>query len=115
MDEEAKEDSKGSDLNSLGMDAFEAGDYSIALSYFEKSLRATRGLCGERHPDTATAYSCLGDVFKATGDFDRALSYCTKAADIHKETLGCEHTSTASSINLLGSIYFAMGDYSKAK
>jgi len=66
---------------------------------------------GPDHPDTATSYNNIGDVYDAKGDYENALVEYRKALEIQLKVLGPDHPDTATSYNNIGAVYDAKGDY----
>ena len=99
-------------------------DYSSFLQYFahyDKALEIRKSLIkqceefyGKEHPDTASSYNNIGNLYADLGDYDKALEYYKLALDIKEKVLGKEHPDTASSYNNIGNVYADLGDYDKA-
>jgi tetratricopeptide (TPR) repeat protein len=58
------------------------GEYSKALSYYEKDVAINLESLPANHPDLACSYSHIGGVYESMGEFSRALSYYEKALAI---------------------------------
>ncbi|MCL1937955.1 MAG: tetratricopeptide repeat protein [Candidatus Azobacteroides sp.] len=89
-------------------------DYSQSLEYYTKALSISEKVLGIEHPDTATTYNNIAEVYYAQGDYDQALEYHTKALNIREKVLGKEHPDTATTYNNIAEVYYAQGDYDQA-
>jgi tetratricopeptide (TPR) repeat protein len=98
----------------LGMTESNKGQYSTALSCYEKALAIDKQTLPPNHPDLATSYSNIGQVYSNMGDYPKALSFYEKALGMRKETLPPNHPSLATSYSNIGQVYSNMGDYPKA-
>jgi tetratricopeptide (TPR) repeat protein len=58
------------------------GEYSKALSYYEKALEIRQKTLPANHPDFAQSYNNIGSVFDSMGEYSKALSYFERALDI---------------------------------
>jgi tetratricopeptide (TPR) repeat protein len=101
-------------LNQLGQLEYDLGKYKNALDYWEESLRTSRKVLGEEHPDTATSYGNLAGLYRSTGEYEKALPLYEKSLLIREKVLGEEHPDTATSYNNLGVFYFGQKNYIKA-
>jgi tetratricopeptide (TPR) repeat protein len=90
------------------------GDYDTALKYYQKSLVIYEKVRGTNHPDTATSYNNIGEVYKSKGEYDKALEFYQKDLAICEEVLGIKDPDTATSYNNIGEVYRAKGEYDKA-
>jgi len=59
---------------------YKLGEYSKALSYYEKNLKINQKMLPENHPDMATLYNNMGEVYRSTGDYSKALSFHEKSS-----------------------------------
>ncbi|MCQ2317771.1 MAG: tetratricopeptide repeat protein, partial [Bacteroidales bacterium] len=89
-------------------------DYERALKYYQTALTNALSYYGEEHPDVATNYNNIGEIYSSQGDYSRALEYHTKSFEILKKIFGEEHPDVATSYNNIGIIYSSQGDYSRA-
>ena len=69
---------------------------------------------GEEHPDTASSYENIGNIYDAKGDYDKGYEYHIQALNIRKKVLGEEHPDMAHSLNNIGAACHAMGGYDLA-
>ena len=90
------------------------GEYSKALSFHEKALGILQETLPPNHPNLATSYNNIGQVYSNMGEYSKALSFHEKALGIRQETLPPNHPYLATSYNNIGQVYSKMGEYSKA-
>ncbi|MDA3942113.1 MAG: tetratricopeptide repeat protein [Bacteroidetes bacterium] len=101
---------KGKVLKSLGISAYQSGDYALAISYYQKALEAydqVNDLSGK-----AAVINNLGLVHKLLGENDKALTFYNQAFTI-QEQLGDERAYATTNINI-ASIYYQLGELDKA-
>ena len=99
-------------ISSFFQEYFSLYDFSLSLSEILLEIRGR--VLGQNHPDIATSYNNIGNVYFYKGDYDRALEYYLKAVKIKESVLGGNHPDTAMSFYNIGMIYSAKGDYDKA-
>ncbi len=80
------------------------GDYSKALSYYEKALEIKEKILPPNHPSLAISYTCHGSVYVEMGDYSKALSYYEKAFEIYGKALPANHPDLAISYNNIGTL-----------
>ena len=90
------------------------GNYTDALSFYEKALSIYQPTLATDTLDVATIYNNIGHVHSNMGNDPEALSYYQKSLDIHQQRLEPDHPSLAISYNNIGLVYKSMGDYSQA-
>ena len=90
------------------------GEYSKALSYYEKSLEIKQQSLPPNHPDLAGSYMNIGNVYDNMGEYSKALSYYEKSLEIKQQSLPPNHPDLAASYMNIGIVYNNMGEYSKA-
>ena len=61
--------------------------------------------CGENHPDTASSYNNLAQVYQEKGELETALDFYNKTLTIKLSTVGDSHPHVASCYNNIGNIY----------
>ncbi|CAF1133141.1 unnamed protein product [Adineta steineri] len=108
------ESRKATIYNQLGRIKNRQGEYSEALTYFEKALEIKQQLLPSNHPTMAHFYHNIGLVYDGMGDYPKALTYYEKAIAIQQQSLPSRHLHLGSSYNNIGSAYRNMGDYPKA-
>ena len=89
-------------------------DYSDALSYYQKALRAAIQRYGENSAIAATCYNNIGSAYSSLGDYQQALQYLQKALKIRLDLFGEKHSDVATSYNNIGFVYSSMGEYQQA-
>ena len=88
--------------------------YDRALELESQLMHLREELYGVDHPDTATSYNNIGNVYSEKGDYDGALEYYLKSLAIREKVLGKDHPDTAMSYNNIGIVYSDKGDYDGA-
>jgi Tfp pilus assembly protein PilF len=115
LDEKVSSDKDRADYNNqLGTVYDNMGEYSKALSSYERSLEIQKIALPPNHPDLATSYNNIGAVYYNMGEYSKALSSYERSLEIYKIALPPNHPSLATSYNNIGSVYRNMGEYSKA-
>ncbi|CAF4262981.1 unnamed protein product [Rotaria sordida] len=71
------------------------GEYTKALSSYERSLEIWKIALPPNHPDLAASYNNIGAVYDNMGEYSKALSYYEKAQDIWKKSLTSNHPHIA--------------------
>ncbi|CAF1189124.1 unnamed protein product [Adineta steineri] len=100
--------------NNIGNVYENTGDYSKALSYYEKTVEIFEKPLLSNHPSLATSYSNIGSVYEKMGAHLKALSFYKQALEIREKTLPSNHPDLATSYNNIGCVYTKMEEYSKA-
>ena len=90
------------------------GKYKEAEQVYLRLVSLRERTLGKEHPDTATSYNNIGQVYYSQGEYPKALEYHFKALDICEKVLGKEHPSTAASYNNIAGVHFSQGNYTKA-
>ena len=101
-------------LNQLGLVYDNMGEYSKALSSYERSLEIDKVALPPNHPSLATSYNNIGLVYMNMGEYSKALSSYERSLEIDKVALPPNHPDLATSYNNIGMVYNNMGEYSKA-
>ena len=101
-------------LDMLGVVHDDMGEYSKALSSYERSLEIYKVALPPDHPDLATSYNNIGSVYYNMGEYSKALSSYEQSLEIMKVALPPNHPDFAQSCNNMGEVYRNMGEYSKA-
>jgi len=89
-------------------------DYDKALQYFNQALEIQLNTFGSKHPDVATSYKSIGNVYQVLGAYPEALEYYEKALEIRLKVLGPEHPQTANSYYNIGNAYYSKKEYAKS-
>ena len=105
---------KATSYNNIGFVYSEQGDYSRALSCYEKALQIQLQIYGRQHPSVATIYNNMGGMYIDQGDYDQALACYKKALSIQLQVYGEQHAAVAMSYNNIGGVYDNLGNYSQS-
>ena len=92
----------------------EYGMYKEAIPKYLQLISLRESLYGQEHPDTASAYHDIGEIYRNLCNFPAAFEYQRKALDIRKKLLGEKHAQTAESYNNIALVYYNLCDYDKA-
>ncbi|CAF1387930.1 unnamed protein product [Rotaria sordida] len=103
-----------SSYNNIGAVYRNMGEYSKALSSFERSLEIQKIALPANHPDLAASYNNIGMVYDNMGEYSKALSSHERSLEIRTIALPPNHPDLASSYNNIGNVYDNMSEYSKA-
>ncbi|CAF4635346.1 unnamed protein product, partial [Rotaria sp. Silwood2] len=113
--EKASTDKQQSDYNlQLGTVYHNMGEYSKALSSYERSLEIKKIAFPPNHAGLASSYNNIGSVYDKMGEYSKALSSYERSLEIRKIALPPNHPDLASDYNNIGTLYINMGEYSKA-
>ena len=93
---------------------YDYGMYNEAEPVYLRLVSLREATLGKEHPDTATTYSAIGQVYDNLGNYPKAFEYYQKALIIREKAQGMEHPDTAESYNNIGAVYDDQGDYTKA-
>ena len=96
---------RGKILKSLGITAFQSGDYDLSLDYYDRAISAYDQL--NDSSGLASVYNNIGLIFKVLGVNDKALDYYEKASGLQLQ-LGDELVAARTGINIAG-IYYQKG------
>ncbi|CAF4213494.1 unnamed protein product, partial [Rotaria sordida] len=75
------------------------GEYSKALSSYERSLEILKIALPPNHPDLAASYNNIGNVYYNMGEYSKALSLYERSFEIRKIALPPNHPDFAQSYN----------------
>lgn len=89
------------------------GDYSNALSFYERAFKLRKKIFHSNHPELAHSNNNLGLLYKQKGDLSTARSFLEKAFEIRQKHLPPNHPGLANSYGCLGSIRSNIEDHSK--
>ncbi|CAF4333822.1 unnamed protein product, partial [Rotaria sordida] len=67
------------------------GEYSKALSSYERSLEIQKIALPPNHPDLASSYQGIGLVYDNMGEYSKALSSYERSLEIQKIALPPNH------------------------
>ncbi|CAF5065077.1 unnamed protein product, partial [Rotaria sp. Silwood1] len=71
------------------------GEYSKALSSYERSLEIRKIALPPNHPDLATSYLNIGTAYGNMGEYSKALSHFEEAQEIWKKSFPPNHPHIA--------------------
>ena len=91
------------------------GLYALAEEPYQRCLKATQELLGDRHPDVATSLNNLALLYKSQGRYAEAEPLYQQALLLRQELLGDRHPSVATSLNNLALLYNSQGRYAEAE
>ena len=114
LDETTDEIEKATIYHMLGTVKNQQGEYSKALSYYEKAYEIFQRVLPANHPGLDILYSSIGVVYDKLGQYSKALSYYEKDIEIKQKTLPANHPALANSYSNIGLVYDKLGEYSKA-
>jgi len=91
-----------------------AGQPRDALGMYQVALDCAMAEWGKEHPNVATCYGNIGNVYSAQGDYDNALLQQHTSLEIKLRVLESEHPEVAASYNDIGTVYELQGKYEEA-
>ncbi|CAF1061829.1 unnamed protein product [Rotaria sordida] len=113
--ENASSDEERSEYNHrLGCMYDNRGEYSKALSFYEKALHIYERIHPPNQLAWATSYNNIGNVYYNMGEYSKALSSLERSLEIRKIVLPANHSDLAASYNNIAAVYKNMGEYSEA-
>jgi len=89
-------------------------DYDKALAFYQKSLDILLCSLGAEHPDVASMYNQIGDVWRSKGEYNKSLHFFQKALKIRISADEEEHPNLAYSYNYIGVVHLEMNENVKA-
>jgi tetratricopeptide (TPR) repeat protein len=101
--------------NELGTHLWQAGDYSGARFYLEKSVALHKGLSASESSEMGRSLHLLGLVCHDQGDYPVARPLLEESLRIRENVLGSEHPDTAYSLNDIGVLMGSQGDFKGAR
>lgn len=101
---------RGKILKSLGITAYQSGDYDLSLEYYDRAVAAYNQM-GDSG-GVASVYNNIGIVRNLLGASDKALEFYEKASVLHLQ-LGDELAAAYTNINI-ASIYYQKGKLDEA-
>jgi tetratricopeptide (TPR) repeat protein len=97
--------SRAATYSNIGLTYQNMGQYSMALSSFEKTLEIKRKYYPPNDSSLAITYNNIGMVQNSMGNFASAQSYYERAIEIWQNTLPPDHPSLAAVYNNLSAVY----------
>ena len=104
---EAGEQSAREFYQELGLCTENLGESEKALGIQQQSLPSN-------HPDLASTYNNIGNVYYSMGEYVKALSSHEQALAIKQQSLPSNHPDLSLTYNNIGLVYSSMGDYAEA-
>ena len=90
------------------------GEYTEAITFYEKSLAIKEKILPPMHIDLANSYMKIASAYQAMAESPKALEYYEKALEIQQQSLPAGHPDLASNYDGIGNVYSTMGEDSKA-
>jgi tetratricopeptide (TPR) repeat protein len=90
------------------------GEYAEAKENYEHALVIRLELFGRDHPDTASSFNKLGNVYRYLV-YAKAGEYYERALAVRLKLSGGDHPETARVLSNLGKFYNGLKNYEKAK
>ena len=100
--------------NELGLICDEMGEFTQALSFYQKSIEMRQKCLPPNHRLLGIAYNNIGEVQRELGEYFNALSSHQKTLSIKQKTLPPNDLSFATTYNNLGLANEALGDFPTA-
>jgi tetratricopeptide (TPR) repeat protein len=91
------------------------GLYALAEDSYQRCLKATQELFGDRHPNVATSLNNLAELNRLQGRYEEAEPLHQQALALRQELLGDSHPDVATSLNNLALLYYLQGRYEEAE
>ncbi|CAF3621146.1 unnamed protein product [Rotaria sp. Silwood1] len=98
----------------LGMIKIELGDYTGAISYFQKSIQVYEKKSAINDPHLASSYTNLGLVYANLGEYSKAISCYENGLAVRHNIFPPNHADLADSYSKIGSVYCNLEEYEKA-
>jgi len=98
-------------VNFLALYYKEVSNYNKSLLLQQNALAINENTLGKGHPNTATTYNNIGELYMMMGHNNRALEYYSKALSIYESILGNVNPDLAFTYNNIGLVYVNKGDY----
>jgi tetratricopeptide (TPR) repeat protein len=98
----------------LGIHLWQAGYYSEARPYLERSVALHLEISGAEHPNSANSINNLGRLLHSQGEYPAARSYYEQGLVIREKVLGTEHPDVARSLNNIAILLSDQRDYQRA-
>ncbi|CAF4837650.1 unnamed protein product [Rotaria sp. Silwood1] len=98
----------------LGMLKTELGDYTGAISYFQKSMQVYEKKSAINDSHLAASYTNLGLIYANLGEYPTAISWYENGLAIRQKILPTSYVDLADSYSKIGSVYCYLEEYKKA-
>ena len=96
------------DYSSLGVTAYEQGNYQKAKEYFDLDLKLQQNKYPSDHPRIAVCFHNLGMIYAANHQYPLAVEYYKKAIAIESIQFGGSHWRLGINYSNLGNVYRLM-------
>lgn len=100
-------------LDSRVIELHTAGRYAEATPLAERALKISEKVLGPEHPDLASAFNTLAEMYRIQGDNVRAVPLFRRALAIREKVLP-EQAVVAATLVSLALLYRDQGDYRRA-
>ena len=87
-----------------GAALYQAGRYAEAITFWQRALELGEREFGPNHPQTATFFNNLAELYRAQGNYAKVEPLHKRALAIREKALGAEHPAMATSLNNLARI-----------
>lgn len=91
-----------------------AGEFSIAIPLYRKTIEGREAVLGADDSETLTTRYNLVIAFSQSGDYARAIPSLEDILEKKEASLGCDHESTLGTLHDLGCTYRDSGDSERA-
>ncbi|CAF1412420.1 unnamed protein product [Adineta ricciae] len=100
--------------NNIGLVFDEMGEYTRALSYYEKALIIRQKSLPLNHPELESLYVNISFAYDEIGEYAKALSYKERILEIKQQPTPPNHRDLIGPCNSIGVSYLKMGNYEQA-
>lgn len=100
--------------HSLGVIAYEKGDYNSSLKWHKNSLEIKLHSLKSDDPQLANSYNSIGTIYERKKDYKRALQAFQTSLAILKQAYGNDHPKVALCLNNIAGIYQTEKKYKEA-
>jgi tetratricopeptide (TPR) repeat protein len=91
------------------------GNYELAEPWYHKSIRTSKKLLGDDHPNVATSLNNLASIYYDQGHYKEAELLFSQALKLREKLLGNDHHAVGQSLNNLAVLYRNQGRYEEAE
>jgi tetratricopeptide (TPR) repeat protein/nucleoside phosphorylase len=102
-------------LNRMGLYLNDHALYAIAEPLYQRALAIWEQQVGAEHPNTATTFNNLAELYRAQGRYSEAEPLYRRALAIKEQLLGADHLDMAVNLNNLALLYQEQGRFSEAE
>ena len=105
---------KGNLYHQIGLIKTDQGNFTEAISYFQKTLEICKKTLPENHQHLASSYNNIGLAYGKIKEHSRALESHENALRIYQKIRPANHPDLASTFNNMGLVYNDTKEYEKA-